>query len=95
MKDEEKKTAAHRAIDDSPVRACQRWRHNASGTTYAIIAVGLDEPTLEPRVVYATFGLDSAVWIRSLSDFLGDKDGKPRFTQLTKADGLPCQEACA
>lgn len=84
MKDDDKKNAALRCIGESPVRALQTWRHNGTGGTYVIVAVGLDEPTLEPAVTYVD--ADGVVWTRQLAVFLGEKDGKPRFTQLDDDD---------
>lgn len=72
------KNESLKAIDDAPVRAGQRWQHNETKSIYTILAVGLDEETLEPVVNYA--GHDGIPWFRKLSVFLGAKNGAPRFT---------------
>lgn len=86
MANEDKKNAALRRIDEAPVRARQIWQHAASGGRYTVVAVAIDEPTLEPVVVYV--GHDGVVWVRALDVFLGEKDGKPRFARLDD-DGKP------
>ncbi len=86
MANEDKKNAALRRIDEAPVRARQTWQHAASGGRYTVVAVAIDEPTLEPVVVYV--GRDGIVWTRPLAAFLEETDGQPRFTCLT-GDGQP------
>ena len=78
--DEVSKNQALKALDDSPVRVHQTWRHNATKNTYTIVAVGLVEATLEPVVHYA--GHDGIVWTRTLIMFVGKKDGEPRFSRI-------------
>ena len=56
-------------IDGAGVRAGQRWTHH-KGTTYTVIAVGLEESTVTPAVVYA--GPDGVVWVRRLTSWLED-----------------------
>lgn len=90
MANEDKKNAALRRIDEALVRARQTWQHVKTGCVYVIVAVGLDEPTLEPAVTYV--GHDGIVWTRALEVFLGRKDGQPRFVRLDD-DGKPCASA--
>lgn len=56
------------------------------GMLYTVIAIGLDEKTLEPCVVYKAEYGEKLTWIRSLSDWLKEVDweGKtvPRFAKI-------------
>lgn len=71
------KDQALKAIDDSGVRAGQTWRHHKGGR-YTVIAVGIEEATLIPQVIYA--GGDGVVWVRRLVVFLESvEDTVPRF----------------
>lgn len=78
------KEAALAAIDQTQLRAGQRWRHYKTGGVYQVIATAILESTLEPAVVYA--GKDGVVWVRSMSIFLGRaRQGDalvPRFTLI-------------
>jgi hypothetical protein len=79
------KDKALKAIDDSGVRAGQSWRHYKGGR-YMVIAVGLEEATLIPLVIYA--GHDGVVWARRLVVFLENVDASvPRFTQVDDDNG--------
>lgn len=69
-------------LDASEVRAGQRWKHTKKGTTYTVVATGIDEATMNPVVIYA--GSDGIVWVRTLDVFLEDNnEGRPRFILLT------------
>jgi hypothetical protein len=73
------KDKALKAIDDSGVRAGQSWRHYKGGR-YTVLAVGLEEPTMTPQVIYA--GHDGVVWVRRLVVFLENIDAQvPRFVR--------------
>lgn len=71
------KATALESIRISPVKAGQVWRHTKSGGKYFVVAVGLEEATMIPVVVYS--GRDGTVWTRPLSVFLSRKDGTWRF----------------
>jgi hypothetical protein len=71
-------------LDASEVRAGQTWRHVKTGNRYQVVATGLDEATLMPVVIYS--GHDGVVWVRALTVFLGEKDGKPRFLLAEDVD---------
>lgn len=71
------KAMALESIRTAPVKAGQVWRHARSGWKYFVMAVGLEEATLAPVVVYS--GHDGVVWTRRLSVFLSRKDGSWRF----------------
>lgn len=71
------KATALENIRTAPVRAGQVWRHTKSGGRYFVMAVGLEEATMAPVVVYS--GHDGVVWTRRLSVFLSRQDGSWRF----------------
>lgn len=71
------KSTALAVVAASPVRPGQVWRHVKSGGKYFVVAVGLDEPSLEPVVVYS--GRDSVTWVRRLDEFVSRRDGEWRF----------------
>ena len=71
------KTVALESIRTAPVKAGQVWRHVSTGRKYFVMAVGLEEATLAPVVVYS--GHDDVVWTRPLSVFLSRKDGSWRY----------------
>ena len=78
------KEEALAALDASPVRAGQRWRH-FKGHEYTIIGTGIAEATLSPVVIYS--GKDGVLWVRSLEMFLGNNDeNDPRFTRVMDPD---------
>lgn len=78
------KEEALAALDVSPVRAGQHWKH-ANGHIYKIIGTGIAEATLSPVVIYA--GSDGVVWVRGLEVFLGNNDeGKQRFELVPAPD---------
>lgn len=74
------KSQALKIIEESPVKVGQIWRHVKTDHTYSILALGLDEPTLSPIVIYT--GDDGVVWSRLLSVFLENVD-QPRFVLVT------------
>jgi hypothetical protein len=63
----------------------ERYKHYR-GLLYTVIAIGLDEKTLEPSVVYKAEYGEKLTWIRPLSDWLKEVEweGKtvPRFTKI-------------
>jgi hypothetical protein len=71
------KATSLESIRTAPVKAGQVWRHAKSGGRYFVMAVGLEEATHAPVVVYS--GHDGVVWTRPLSVFLSRKDGTWRF----------------
>ena len=77
MQNEQAKEASLKVIADSPVKPGQVWRHVKTGNRYFVMAVALDEVTLDPVVVYS--GSDGVSWTRSLSVFLSKNEGHWRF----------------
>lgn len=74
-------------IDAAGVRPGQRWQH-WKGTTYTVVATGLDEATTYPVVVYG--GHDGVVWTRPLHVFLEEvSPGVARFTPLRVDEPSP------
>lgn len=57
------------------------------GGTYTIIGVGVDSDSLEKQVIYESL-YDTpdfpkgTWWVRSYDEFIGEKDGQPRFTKI-------------
>lgn len=81
------KDAALQDLDRHDVRAGQRWRHFKGGV-YTVVAVGIDEPTLNPVVIYA--GHDGIVWVRTLSEWIRlAKPGVPRFQRMDDEHHAP------
>lgn len=58
----------------------ERARHYKGGL-YRVLAVGRDESTLAPVVVYESLD-NHGVWVRSLKDWLTPVSGAPRFRIL-------------
>lgn len=50
----------------------ETWRHYKGGV-YEIVAIGLDEPTLTPVVVYRCTK-DGHVWVRTMTAFMETVD---------------------
>jgi len=74
------------AIEDSPVKVGQHWRHY-KGEVYVIHGFAINEPTTDPLVLYYRDGLANVItdgvvpWSRRLSDFRGYVEGaRLRFT---------------
>lgn len=61
----------------SSVRAGQVWRRIQTGERFFVIAVGLNDTTFDPFVVYS--GHDGLVWVRPLTAFLELQDGEWLF----------------
>lgn len=80
------KDDALEAIDQSGVRPGQRWRHFKHGTVYQVMAVGIEETSLEPKVGYA--GPDGVVWFRHLNVFTGlARQDQTLVSRFTLVDG--------
>lgn len=71
------KLAALKILAETPVRAGQVWRQVETGDRMFVMAVGLDEATYMPTVVFS--GPDHVVWTRLLAVFLSKKDGNWRY----------------
>jgi hypothetical protein len=84
MTDDELKDLARLLFADGPAVG-SRWRHYR-GQEYEVVALSLDEPTLDPLVTYR--GTSSGlVWTRTLDDWqrtVRGEDGKdvPRFVAV-------------
>jgi hypothetical protein len=84
--DDTTKETALAQIAASGVLSGQCWEHGKTGTVYLIVAVGLNEPDLEPLVHYRKADdAHAIVWTRQLHVFCGKVlDGAAFASRFTK-----------
>lgn len=87
MHDDDAKAASLERLRVSGVLPGQRYKHFKEGTIYLVVAVGLNEPDLEPLVHYRVADDEYAiVWTRQLTVFTGralvDGEFVTRYVQV-------------